>query len=1804
MESVHQLAGSRRRLTRSSWRPDESHGSRARFSRLMRRLLLTGCAVLLFGWLLYLLLKPFYHPNTHFVFFTVADYQPLAAPPIAFALEDYDHLSAIDVAVKRQPGEPSSLVVRTIDSPDLFAETLQELAGWDIRSGDAFIAYVAAHGIVRDGKPYLLCDNFATGSDGEGTFPLSNLLAHIRNLPAATKLLVLDTGQLDYDRQVALFGETFPRAVQQAIDEFADDRLCVLLSHGNMQQSRASVAIQRSVFGYLFARGLKGEADKNQDRCVTLGELHDFVQAATNQWFQGGEGSQVRQTPLLLCSSDDVPLDAILLSTSKIPADAVEDDVDQTVALAHSPKSQTAAARRVKSHLNYYVEHKKSRMISRLGMSARGHMMLQGVAGTASNQAAARVGANQPQTEQPPAGGQQSSPAGGDQRPAERKPTDAAQDDRSGEAGAPNAESGFDEVMADAALDANSAEINLRFAPQVRELLGELWKMHDRLADDDRRPHVLEYAPHLWREFEARLVAYEQRHRAGIGANQIELANRLGDLRDSLQRLLDRKPPRERRNPNVIDRIAIAKPAIDWRGPQWPSLPLALRFSDIAGEDAGGDSAAGDNVAGDSAESRVATAANALQEALADESGEKFRQWLSQPLDDVVANLPTFRFAQRISQDSELSWSAVRLAVQTRLLAERTAAKRFAHSIWVRGDLQSADQQRWAGERNLFDRLGADWPIVAERSLTAARRQYQQAASKADALAAAKRVSDELLLEVTDYVDWCFHIVDSNRAPATRRSVATLLETLHKFSQGLESPSDVELAQMLAWADDLRRLRQSITASFSSEAVTELLEAPPTLANSARIEAMLRTRLLSAEDRQLLLENAVPFETRHVANFRFFGSNEPLVADQEPTDRRWLQIIEQLQLEVLLARLTALTETPGLDEIDQNLRRLRLQLEQRESPPADVLWTAFAEASSGISLIHHGLPDELLRAARTLAETPAAEERSAWLTRLCQAERGLRLVAARDVNRLADIDLMAMRFHADWYDQMVGQQRRWQQYLADAADERHEEILAVAEAYRRLAMLAPGQPAPPANRFPGIDLEGPAFVSLVSENDSKIQLSIRRLRRSRGPVWLIVDYDDRFLHVDTSATTNVYRREPGAPLFMPNRQGQPPSLTIDDDAPQQIDLHLRRLADSLGDTKLIVKAVDESNYVRHELLIRLPGREMIQLASDVGKTDWSASADGVVLHPLPNRAAEFLLGLRNLSGRPRSVDVQFFVPAEQPVINLPAGELDNDAAEAALASFGDLTLWHEITDLNLPEDGELVPLSKPVLQDEKATSPAEQSTDCQDADREADEQPRQPSRNELKHGLVAVIRDRSSSKRTVRRIEFAPQRPRRFVRANAAYNSTTEQVEITVVPIDRFAVPADGIKVVAEFVEPLPAGGQSRLQAVIKPPDFEAKLSASVSPTFRSEMTVQIHVDQYPRAFLFRIPIGPQAVDLPELTDAFAIRILQPPAESAYKAPIDSVPATVQVDAPQGAFPPDPRRDFVEIGIDEDRDREFGNDTVLRIFSDRQVKVEAEELTPSGKLRLYTSVSDFQVDVPTSGLLNVRTNLLGKVTVGRHHVWSAWVPVILDGAGPVIESVELKPGRDVAVGEDLEVSVWAWDADLSGVAKVEVGYSGKDGKFSEESPPVEAELKANVRWVAALPTKDRELGTYTVLIRATDRVGNVGQVRKETVRLLPAGSKPKVERSGEGGHLVGTVSYGDELLSGAEVTLESVDADGPTFDTVTTDENGRFDFYKVPPGEYKLGARGVARNKLRRVKIDIAVPKAPASVQVFALQVR
>ncbi len=926
-----------------------------------------------------------------------------------------------------------------------------------------------------------------------------------------------------------------------------------------------------------------------------------------------------------------------------------------------------------------------------------------------------------------------------------------------------------------------------------------------------------------------------------------------------------------------------------------------------------------------------------------------------------------------------------------------------------------------------------------------------------------------------------------------------------------------------------------------------------------------------------------------------------------PAPAQWHSALARAELEVALARLAVGSSAAGKKltaPLDESLAALRAAVDQLSaSSSLDAAWIAAGQFGAATRDFYRGLPAQIEAAVGPTSELADPATRAARLAALDRAARMARLLDARDVRQLGRVDPAGLLTATAWHELLAFQAARAQAALADAQVADVNFLTESARAYRAAANEMADQPNIPPPAVPPVQLTGPTAVRLTTEPEQTLDFVVRSTVADARDVWLVLDYDPSLLEVETPPAPPFYRQPTwsadhpasgdaatDAEPPRPDQAGSPPSLKLRPGESQTVRVKIRALPAARDTTRLMVKAITADNYVRLETEVILPPPQALELALDAQPGTWTETDSRLLLEPFPNRQTTYRLTLVNKGITDRTVSVDLSAPSEQPLALPPATALAADEAAAVIARFGPTTPLVSLTKLAVPTGGSPVPLPFPKA---GAAAGPEKEKPAAEKPKEGAAEAKPPEAaaaaplQSVDHGLLVVVTDLQTGLKTVHWLDVAPQRPRRYVQPKVSYNVERGTVEVLVRAADKSLVPAGSISVHAELSPRPREGAQSQLDGKLTAPDYEALLSAETTAEPGTLLTLWLTVDGYPRAFVYRMPAGVEAHNVPESTDLRNVRITSPPAGQAYKTPLDSIPVDCQVDAPLGAFQ-DPD-DVLQVGVDVDRSRDLRHGPSVVLKNDRQVHVSLVAMAPGGVLTLATTVEDFHLTVPAPGLRNARADVLGRLYVAGKTGWSDPVEIILDGAAPRVERIELTPPIVVA-GKAEQVSIWATDEQLSGVAKVEAAFDPTGaGKFGGAINGLPLERDSTGRWFGKLPADGLPAGDITLLVRATDNVGNVSDYFKYKVHVITAAES--VAGSAQAVRVLGTVYYGADPAPNAKLTLTGSDKKSTT---ATSDEHGNFTFPAVVPGSYKLAATALIHNKNRKAEQDVTIePNQP-----------
>jgi len=1313
----------------------------------------------------------------------------------------------------------------------------------------------------------------------------------------------------------------------------------------------------------------------------------------------------------------------------------------------------------------------------------------------------------------------------------------------------------------------------------------EAWRLRDTIETlNYRESRIVDFAPHYWRRLEERLTNLQQRLRsnpAALALLEKETAQTLQPLLAALQPHSGKAPDPGIQPPEILQTL----PQINIQGSRLRSFALAQRVAARGGPQL---------------MEGLADCAAELKKILTSGDADALQKWAAETYQPHYSQYAELALAAQVASISHLQWEDKQLLISCRLQSEAAFASTLGSADWTTQHFTTADSWRVAGEHLLLDGAGLDWRQQGVSYLRRAAHQYAMAAQELGVIEDARLQIAVVMHRLPYYLQWReLSATDSSSGAPSLDDLNTLLDLIPQMLRLLAEPSHGNIAAVQQCASSIQSIEHNLLQPvLHPEQLTEGRNI-----QLSRIESLLATPLPSAAALAQLQPAAMRLDKQLATSFSM--TVKPVAPANTPTTAQWRQQYLRAAVELKFARLSAGEATTHSREFStienawKKVQKLHEKLEETQDAEMlnGQLWQAFSQLGSAFEEFHRLLPARIREATRRNLDMTATATRQSRRHALREASLSVRLLDGNLHARTSALQRATALDGAAMYDHLLAARSRFLAEAVDVVREQRTALIDAASDYRRLANIQLRQPTAGVFTSPQVRLQTPASVTFAASPQKTIPLSLNVSGGSRTPGWIVLQYDPQVLEVTSSRP--VYHEHllqaaaaPPTPdkktatagqlaayPYYPDKRGLPASLYVRPGAAAEATLTIRARQEQTASTKLIVKVLAAGVYTRREIMVHPPAPFNLELAVNGAPGTTTVLPTGVQVHPFPNQATSFNVRLKNNGETPKELEVQFLA-APSRLGKLPVNTLSPATADELLKPHGPFKPLSAAT-LKIAPGSEL-PLPLPAY---KAAEPKEPEATTL-----------KPAGLQIQGDMLVKIIEKKTGRVILRRIEIKPQAPVRYVQPVVSYDSRQRRIGIVVSPLTPGAAP-ERVTVQCEVVSGLPGAEGKIRQAMLIAPARQAELSIETPPGKNRQITLHLHVDGYPRAFIYRVNCNYSQPQIAPLRNVLAIRARQPAGQTAYKSPVESIPAVFEVDAPAGSF--NNPNDVVELAVDIDEDRDFLREIPLRLTSDRQVQVAWGEAKPDGTLSLNTAVTDFHVSLPAPGIQHQRVNLLGRVQSAGKVAWSADRYVWIDGEGPQTGSPRISSTGFTAVGDPVVLSLLATDQG-SGVAKIEVAIDTDfDGKLPVDPPPVAAKRNPDGLWTAELDTAKLAPGSYQILIHSVDKVGNAGKLMKTELVLL---SPTDVEKA-RANSVAGVVLYGaGDHVRGAKVTLTPAEKGDP-IGPVTGDDQGHFELPVVPPGKYTLHAEGLFRNRVRMADIEIEVPARPVEFPAMKVMV-
>ena len=247
----------------------------------------------------------------------------------------------------------------------------------------------------------------------------------------------------------------------------------------------------------------------------------------------------------------------------------------------------------------------------------------------------------------------------------------------------------------------------------------------------------------------------------------------------------------------------------------------------------------------------------------------------------------------------------------------------------------------------------------------------------------------------------------------------------------------------------------------------------------------------------------------------------------EPTPEispdQWRQVVARAKLELMLAKLAAVDSGNGRTDADASnsesiapqsvapleeafaalqsaIDTLATSKQSSNEPvegksdavdnmkTVDAVWSAVGRFGAAVRDFDRGLSGQIETTVDANSDLSVRATRPTRLQAIRQSVRALRLIDARDVKQLGEIDPIGALDNADLFDLLAWQQQRLEAAAADAPAGDADYLADAARSYRLQAEQIPHQPPLQVFGVVPLQITGPSTISLTTEPEQQIDI--------------------------------------------------------------------------------------------------------------------------------------------------------------------------------------------------------------------------------------------------------------------------------------------------------------------------------------------------------------------------------------------------------------------------------------------------------------------------------------------------------------------------------------------------------------------------------------------------------------------------------------------------------------------------------------------------------------------------------------------
>lgn len=222
--------------------------------------------------------QAFQQPNTYALVIGISQYREEVIPKVPYAVKDAEEIAQL---LETQGGIPKTNIKLLTDAKATIGDLRSHFGDWlrmRVKPDSTVYVYYSGHGTPnpKTGETYLV------PWDGHpdfpsGLYPLNELYEILNKLPAKDAIVFLDSCFSGAGARSVLPKGARPVGISVENPLLAGGKVVVLAAANGNQISSDYEKAEHGLFTHYLLRGLRGEADADHDKLVSLGELALYI---------------------------------------------------------------------------------------------------------------------------------------------------------------------------------------------------------------------------------------------------------------------------------------------------------------------------------------------------------------------------------------------------------------------------------------------------------------------------------------------------------------------------------------------------------------------------------------------------------------------------------------------------------------------------------------------------------------------------------------------------------------------------------------------------------------------------------------------------------------------------------------------------------------------------------------------------------------------------------------------------------------------------------------------------------------------------------------------------------------------------------------------------------------------------------------------------------------------------------------------------------------------------------------------------------------------------------------------------------------------------------------------------------------------------------------------------------------------------------------------------------------------------------------------------------------------------------------